>query len=80
MCSEFFCFVHVPSINVEEVGFGTYTASSYQGAIIPLWLVFKGCSHVSHLCVQNVWHILNFLSVFVFFLPVLPWSRRREVR
>ena len=35
---NFFTLVHVPSTNMEEAGFMTYTAAHHQGAIETLWL------------------------------------------
>ena len=38
----FYLMVHVPSSNMDEGGFMTYTAASHQGVIKKLWLHFWG--------------------------------------
>ena len=36
----YFHFINVPSANMEEAGFMTWTAANHQGAIKMVWLQF----------------------------------------
>ena len=59
------CLYHVPTANMEEAGFITYTAASHQVVINVLWLHFWGAV-VSAIFINSlVWMIIYIVFIFV---------------
>ena len=59
-----FRLLHVPSINMEEVGFKTYTAASHQAASETLWL------HFCRAVISSI--VFSFFFVFLCFSASNP--------
>ena len=81
--AKLFSLVHVPSTNMEEVVFVTYTAASHQSVIEMPWLHFKGTLMSSSFIYNNLQssggscQISKVRATFTFVINQLICSVRR---